>query len=804
MSTADLSARERRPSGDIPFGGMAVAYSVQGGGQQSCWRAGAGGKADVGQNRLVQGRTGGETGFAAVQQGPAPLLPPQLRAQYFPLPGSFANPPPDAYYTAHRASYPLGNAYLPAGVAQAAPSPLYDPAAYGGQPAFPPSPGEQYSPYTFAQQQQRVPLPPTEDWQYPLPLAPASAPPAFATLPTAAVPSAVPSWPPAPQPPPTADPVPRRASLGLVAANPATAGESGVGGSGTLQAAISPAWFPVAESDSASPTGSSEAVTRPISSASAGSSRSVRRPRPTMSRSSSRGGGRRSSQLTRHPPPRSWLCPEEGCGKSFARPSALNSHSRTHSGDRPYICPCCARPFSVVYNLQRHMKTHPEIDCTNVRPRDIPLMHVPGNSTNADLPSGNSLQTALPTPLTPLSPLSPPTIATTSSFAAPPATRRIRGQESASSPPPPAKRKLSDVDPPPPDFFRTTRASDATPALPPSALPAAEAQAFAGFPPTPSSLSPTYADYADPQSLLAPQQVQQSLPQDTASPSTTVFVIPRHGTIGAPLSPIHEASTNVNAGQSAERCPSPLALPTPSSTGSGEKKALSAGEDLPRRSPPPQPIQMRRLQHPPVLGPVAVDSAPSYLAKNVEQNVEQSAYQEYTPPPHGFGPGTGEFDGYAGGYAFSASASAAPNSFYHAGLFQQQQQQQQYFNAEQPALFPPLYPSFARPPSPSESFRSSFARHLPQSSHRATVGPELDFTGIDPLASGDGQFLALPPSAADVPQTAAKEACPPAGGVGHQSQSQVDRARLQEGWESLRKTPPGVELTRRGDGGVCG
>ncbi|KAK9721895.1 hypothetical protein K7432_003050 [Basidiobolus ranarum] len=48
------------------------------------------------------------------------------------------------------------------------------------------------------------------------------------------------------------------------------------------------------------------------------------------------------------------------CQKGFSRPSSLNTHMYSHTGEKPFKCPHegCGRHFSVVSNLRRHAKIH--------------------------------------------------------------------------------------------------------------------------------------------------------------------------------------------------------------------------------------------------------------------------------------------------------------------------------------------------------------------------------------------------------------------------------------------------------------
>ncbi|KAJ1496257.1 hypothetical protein T484DRAFT_1923860 [Baffinella frigidus] len=46
------------------------------------------------------------------------------------------------------------------------------------------------------------------------------------------------------------------------------------------------------------------------------------------------------------------------CGKAFKRSGHLDSHMRTHSGERPHRCETCDKAFSTSSSLAEHVRTH--------------------------------------------------------------------------------------------------------------------------------------------------------------------------------------------------------------------------------------------------------------------------------------------------------------------------------------------------------------------------------------------------------------------------------------------------------------
>ncbi|KAL9607432.1 MAG: hypothetical protein Q9167_007655 [Letrouitia subvulpina] len=57
-------------------------------------------------------------------------------------------------------------------------------------------------------------------------------------------------------------------------------------------------------------------------------------------------------------PSKSHSCPIPTCGRLFKRLEHLKRHVRTHTQERPYVCPHCNKAFSRSDNLAQHRRTH--------------------------------------------------------------------------------------------------------------------------------------------------------------------------------------------------------------------------------------------------------------------------------------------------------------------------------------------------------------------------------------------------------------------------------------------------------------
>ncbi|KPV71754.1 uncharacterized protein RHOBADRAFT_56375 [Rhodotorula graminis WP1] len=92
---------------------------------------------------------------------------------------------------------------------------------------------------------------------------------------------------------------------------------------------------------------------------------------------------------------RVFVCEFEGCTKKFGRPSARDTHMRSHTGVKPFTCPIptCARSFGVFSNLKRHMIVHPTVDFRQVNVHDLPHMRfVQDRPGSVPTPDGGRLE----------------------------------------------------------------------------------------------------------------------------------------------------------------------------------------------------------------------------------------------------------------------------------------------------------------------------------------------------------------------------------------------------------------------------
>merc|ERR1719309_1229070 len=62
------------------------------------------------------------------------------------------------------------------------------------------------------------------------------------------------------------------------------------------------------------------------------------------------------------------------CAKAFNQQWALDSHKRTHTGERPFVCEHCDRPFSDLGNLKKHKEKKHFAPVRESLAREAPLL----------------------------------------------------------------------------------------------------------------------------------------------------------------------------------------------------------------------------------------------------------------------------------------------------------------------------------------------------------------------------------------------------------------------------------------------
>ncbi|GAA5820814.1 hypothetical protein JCM11251_001827, partial [Rhodosporidiobolus azoricus] len=477
-----------------------------------------------------------------------------------------------------------------------------------------------------------------------------------------------------------------------------------------------------------------------------------------------------------------------------------------------FICPCCDRPFSVIYNLQRHMKTHPEVDISNVRPQDIPDMQVDRSlyesvaSMYADSPDDPEVDDDF-------GDVSADSSGRTSPYAETPS-------------PPSSKRRVSAA-----SSSSLSGGCDVVDNGAPLAAPQ---------PLRASTLAPKLEEDRDitprPQWPQASSYFQHGMaPSSLASRAAstngltpTPFVSSLYANNGADgaLSTIHEGEPNKG-----------MAGPSAASASSSQWATSSFGEPTwPARSPAPGPIEMRGLRQIEIAGGTSYPALPQPHAQAGNLAPHPFAGQfDYLPSPddYSFIPLAGTSAGVDGAIprasnglphaavpplgilGNSTSAHVHPSQLYHSQPFPQQQNSYPPFHFLQPVHSDGPLPGQARmanPPfTPTESFRSNFARHRPQSTYASALyappalpaTTDVDLPVPPPLLPGSGEgALGLVGSRVGtaVPVSANNDG----DGEAVNTDVRVIRSpvQLQNEWDRLARTPPGAEVVRRKDGGI--
>ncbi|KAH7335606.1 hypothetical protein B0J17DRAFT_720146 [Rhizoctonia solani] len=55
---------------------------------------------------------------------------------------------------------------------------------------------------------------------------------------------------------------------------------------------------------------------------------------------------------------KAYVCSHAGCGKSYRKPSRLQEHERSHTGERPFVCSECGKSYLRDSHLRAHSRSH--------------------------------------------------------------------------------------------------------------------------------------------------------------------------------------------------------------------------------------------------------------------------------------------------------------------------------------------------------------------------------------------------------------------------------------------------------------
>ncbi|KAK7066942.1 C2H2-type zinc finger [Halocaridina rubra] len=66
---------------------------------------------------------------------------------------------------------------------------------------------------------------------------------------------------------------------------------------------------------------------------------------------------------------RPFECTWVSCRKRFARSDELARHTRTHTGEKNFVCPVCQKRFMRSDHLSKHARRHPDFDPSLLRQR---------------------------------------------------------------------------------------------------------------------------------------------------------------------------------------------------------------------------------------------------------------------------------------------------------------------------------------------------------------------------------------------------------------------------------------------------